>query len=85
MADTAPQRNVITRVSCPSTQDIVRDEALAGAPAGTIAVTDHQSAGRGRRGPNVDYLENTVAHLEEMGVAEPELVELRDLVRKLAA
>ena len=50
MADTAPQRNVITRVSCPSTQDIVRDEALAGAPAGTIAVTDHQSAGRGRRG-----------------------------------
>ena len=50
MADAAPQRNVITRVSCPSTQDIVRDEALAGAPAGTIAVTDHQSAGRGRRG-----------------------------------
>ena len=42
-------------------------------------------SGRGRRGPNVDYLENTVAHLEEMGVAEPELVELRDLVRKLAA
>jgi glutathione-specific gamma-glutamylcyclotransferase len=42
-------------------------------------------SGRGRRGPNVEYLENTVAHLEEMGVAEPELVELRDLVRKLAA
>jgi BirA family biotin operon repressor/biotin-[acetyl-CoA-carboxylase] ligase len=43
-------RNVIARVTCPSTQDIVRDEALAGAPAGTIAVTEHQSAGRGRRG-----------------------------------
>ena len=43
-------RHVITRVSCPSTQDLVRDEALAGAPAGTIAVTDHQTAGRGRRG-----------------------------------
>ena len=28
MADAAPQRNVITRVSCASTQDIVRDEAL---------------------------------------------------------
>ena len=50
MADSASQRNVITRVTCPSTQDIVRDEALAGAPAGTICVTDHQSAGRGRRG-----------------------------------
>ncbi len=43
-------RNVITRVHCPSTQDIVREEALAGAPAGTVAVTDHQTAGRGRRG-----------------------------------
>lgn len=54
MDDTAPQRpvprNVITRVSCPSTQDIVREEALGGAPAGTICVTDHQTAGRGRRG-----------------------------------
>ena len=46
----AAPRSVITRVTCPSTQDIIRDEALAGAPAGTIAVTDHQSAGRGRRG-----------------------------------
>ncbi len=43
-------RNIITRASCPSTQDIVRDEALAGAPTGTICVTDHQTAGRGRRG-----------------------------------
>jgi len=41
---------VITRASCPSTQDIVREEALAGAPTGTICVTDHQTAGRGRRG-----------------------------------
>ena len=43
-------RNIITRASCPSTQDIVREEALAGAPTGTICVTDHQTAGRGRRG-----------------------------------
>ena len=54
MDDAAPHRpgprNIITRASCPSTQDIVRDEALAGAPAGTICVTDHQTAGRGRRG-----------------------------------
>jgi BirA family biotin operon repressor/biotin-[acetyl-CoA-carboxylase] ligase len=43
-------RMVITRASCPSTQDIVREEGLAGAPAGTVCVTDHQTAGRGRRG-----------------------------------
>lgn len=45
-----PPRNVITRISCPSTQDIARDEALAGAPAGTAVIADHQTAGRGRRG-----------------------------------
>ncbi|MGA0121393.1 MAG: biotin--[acetyl-CoA-carboxylase] ligase [Gaiellales bacterium] len=43
-------RNVITRATCPSTQDVVREEGLAGAPAGTVCVTDHQTAGRGRRG-----------------------------------
>lgn len=41
---------MITRASCRSTQDIVRDEAVGGAPAGTICVTDHQTAGRGRLG-----------------------------------
>ncbi len=41
---------MITRPSCPSTQDLLRDEALAGAPAGTAVITDHQTAGRGRRG-----------------------------------
>lgn len=54
MDSDAPQRPdgriAITRASCPSTQDIVRAQGLGGAPAGTIAVTDHQTAGRGRRG-----------------------------------
>ena len=45
-----PGRNLITRSSCPSTQDLIRDEANLGAPAGSVAVTDHQTAGRGRRG-----------------------------------
>lgn len=40
--------------------------------------------GSGERGPNVDYLENTLAHLDEMGVEEPELFELRALVRAMA-
>ena len=40
--------------------------------------------GAGERGPNIDYLENTLAHLEEMGVDEPELFELRAIVRRLA-
>jgi len=35
---------------CPSTQDIVRAAAATGAPEGFIAVADHQTAGRGRRG-----------------------------------
>ncbi|MFO0995782.1 MAG: gamma-glutamylcyclotransferase [Alphaproteobacteria bacterium] len=39
--------------------------------------------GVGIRGPNRDYLENTVQHLEEIGVDEPELVALRDLVRRM--
>jgi BirA family biotin operon repressor/biotin-[acetyl-CoA-carboxylase] ligase len=35
---------------CPSTQDIVRASAAAGAPEGFLAVTEFQSAGRGRQG-----------------------------------
>jgi BirA family transcriptional regulator, biotin operon repressor / biotin---[acetyl-CoA-carboxylase] ligase len=35
---------------CPSTQDIARAAAATGAPEGFIAVADHQTAGRGRRG-----------------------------------
>ena len=35
---------------CPSTQDIVRGAAAAGAPEGFLAVTEFQSAGRGRQG-----------------------------------
>lgn len=39
----------------------------------------------GERGPNRDYLENTVRHLEELGVDEPSLKMLCDLVRRLTA
>ncbi len=39
--------------------------------------------GVGSRGPNRDYLENTVRHLEDIGVDEPNLVALRDLVRRM--
>jgi BirA family transcriptional regulator, biotin operon repressor / biotin---[acetyl-CoA-carboxylase] ligase len=35
---------------CPSTQDIVRAAARSHAPEGFVVVTDHQTAGRGRRG-----------------------------------
>ena len=41
--------------------------------------------GLGQRGPNRDYLENTVRHLEELGVDEPSLKLLCDLVRRLAS
>ena len=39
----------------------------------------------GERGPNRDYLENTVRHLEELGVDEPSLKLLCTLVRRLTA
>jgi len=39
---------------------------------------------RGRNGPNRDYLWNTVAHLEELGIADPDLSWLARRVRELA-
>jgi BirA family biotin operon repressor/biotin-[acetyl-CoA-carboxylase] ligase len=43
-------RILIALAACPSTQDIVRERALAGAPAGSVCTAEHQTAGRGRRG-----------------------------------
>lgn len=37
--------------SCPSTQDVLRDPSL---PEGAVAVTEHQTAGRGREGRRWD-------------------------------
>jgi len=38
----------------------------------------------GGRGPNTEYLWNTTAHLEELGIADPDLAWLSDRVRALA-
>ena len=43
-------RRVLRFEAVPSTQDVIREEARAGAPAGTVAIAAHQTAGRGRRG-----------------------------------
>ncbi|MFM7552221.1 MAG: biotin--[acetyl-CoA-carboxylase] ligase [Actinomycetota bacterium] len=43
-------RILIALEACPSTQDVVREQALQGAPAGTACTAEHQTAGRGRRG-----------------------------------
>lgn len=40
--------------------------------------------GVGRGGPNPEYLENTVRHLDELGIPEGPLHALRDRVRRLA-
>ncbi len=49
--------------------------------------TEHQArivlGGRGRSGPNEEYLERTVAHLEELGIHDPKLTAVRDRVRTL--
>ena len=37
--------------------------------------------GSGRHGPNVDYLANTLAHLEGLGVYDPRLAQLLTMVR----
>lgn len=36
---------------------------------------------RGQRGPNIDYLANTVRHLDELGIRDEKLSRLYDLVR----
>jgi hypothetical protein len=38
----------------------------------------------GGRGPNIEYLYNTVAHLAELGIADPDLEWLVARVRRLA-
>jgi cation transport protein ChaC len=43
------------------------------------------AAARGGRGPNAEYLHRTVAHLAELGIAEPDLVRLDAAVRRLVA
>lgn len=37
---------------------------------------------RGQRGPNIDYLANTVRHLEELGIRDERLSKLYDRVRR---
>ncbi|WP_430474102.1 gamma-glutamylcyclotransferase [Thalassospira lucentensis] len=39
-------------------------------------------AAHGNVGPNLEYLENTVLHLDEMGITDPPLHDLMDLVRR---
>jgi glutathione-specific gamma-glutamylcyclotransferase len=41
-------------------------------------------AAHGEMGPNVDYVMNTAAHLEEMGIADRQLFALRDALRDRA-
>lgn len=43
------------------------------------------AAAAGRRGPNPEYLDNTVAHLAALGIEDAELARLAERVRALAA
>jgi cation transport protein ChaC len=40
------------------------------------------TAAYGNVGPNLEYLENTVSHLDQMGIVDPPLHDLMDLVRR---
>ena len=39
----------------------------------------------GGRGPNAEYLYNTAAHLDELGLSDPHIAQLVEMVRALAA
>jgi BirA family transcriptional regulator, biotin operon repressor / biotin---[acetyl-CoA-carboxylase] ligase len=78
-----------------STNRWVLDEARAGAPAGLVAIADHQSAGRGRRGrtwiaPSGSSLLVSVLLRPELAIEDVQLVmmaaalALRDAVREIA-
>ena len=43
-------RKLVYHESVPSTMDVAREEASAGAPHGTLVLAEEQTAGRGRRG-----------------------------------
>lgn len=56
--------------------------------AGALSLDEaagHILRGHGKRGPNRDYLESTVRHLEDMGIADGPLHRLRDRVAALGA
>jgi len=42
--------------SCTSTNALLLERANQAAPAGTVLVSDRQTAGRGRRGRSVEFL-----------------------------
>ena len=56
--------------------------------AGKLTVTKAARlilTGEGKGGHNVEYLENTIVHLDQLGISEGPLHVLRDKVRKLKA
>jgi cation transport protein ChaC len=58
-------------------------ERYAGKPSTNILVK-HLATAKGRLGSSRDYLENTVAHLDELGITERPLHAIRDKVREYA-
>ncbi len=59
--------------------DIRHERYAGGLGLETAAAIIRQ--GHGLRGPNIDYLENTIAHLDELGIKEGRLHELLAVVR----
>lgn len=54
--------------------------------AGRLTISDTArfvAQGRGQRGPNVDYLEQTVAHMDALGIREGHLHEVLGAVRRM--
>ncbi len=65
-----------TFVSCPG-----HDQYCGRVDPGEMARLIAQ--GHGRMGPNIDYVENTLRHLQELGIADPAMEEVARRVRSL--
>jgi len=60
-----------------------RDHELFVPPMSPDKAAARIARAAGRRGPNIEYLEQTVAHLDELGIREGSLHRLLDRVREL--
>jgi len=70
-------RNFLFEPSVGSTMDIARDAAAAGAPEGTVAAADEQTAGRGRLGRT--WVTPPAVNLASTTVVRPQRSVLRDI------
>lgn len=91
------ERELVTNTYIPADVDVTLDDGRNVVAHTYVADPTHRQyagtlpvrtaveiivAAHGSVGPNLEYLENTVAHLDDMGIVDPPLHDLMDLVRR---